>query len=384
MMTRHESLTGKPLSPPKDILVKDLYLDPKNPRLAGEDLTVEQQDEIVKLLWRERAVNELVDSIAASGYWKYEILFAAKEGGKLVVIEGNRRLAAVKLLTDDSLRNRLSISGIPTLNAADRQKLETLPVIECKREDVWEFIGFKHVNGPQDWDSIAKAEYIARVRNEYKIPLDQIARTIGDRHDTVRRLYRGLMVLQQAEQTGKFDVHDRYNTRFAYSHLWTGLGYENIRTFLGLTADRGFKPNPVPKNYLENLQELCLWLYGSKKEHKEPIIRSQNPDLRKLDEALGSKNGVAALRSGLPLETALNASRGDERLLREALVLAEQKLKEARGLVLTGFTGEDAELLSKAEVILTIADSIASEMEDIASQTTSDGSSRKRKQRGPV
>jgi hypothetical protein len=382
MSTRQASTTARPLSSPKDLPVKDLYLDPKNPRLAGEDLNIDQQDEIVKILWQDRAVNELVDSIAASGYWKHEELFAAKEGGKLVVIEGNRRLAAVKLLTDDALRNRLGINGLPNLSSAERQKLVSLPVIECKREDVWQYIGFKHVNGPQDWDSIAKAEYIARVHNEYNVPLEEIAQTIGDRHDTVRRLYRGLMVLQQAERTGKFDVHDRYNSRFAYSHLWTGLGYENIQKFLGLTADKGFEPNPIPKAHLENVRELCLWLYGSKKEHKEPIVRSQNPDLRRLDETLGSKNGVAALRSGLPLETALKASRGDERLLREALVLAEQKLKEARGLVLTGFTGEDADLLSKAKVILTISESIASEMEDIASQTAGDGSHKKRKKRG--
>jgi hypothetical protein len=318
----------------------------------------------------------------ASGYWRHEELFAAKDGGKLVVIEGNRRLAAVKLLTDDGLRNRLGINGLPTLSPADRQKLETLPVIACRREDVWQYIGFKHVNGPQDWDSIVKAEYIARVHNDYSIPLDQIARTIGDRHDTVRRLYRGLMVLQQAERTGKFDMHDRYNTRFAYSHLYSGLGYENIQKFLGLTADKGFEPNPIPKSHLENLRELCLWLYGSEKEHKEPIVRSQNPHLRMLDETLGTKNGVAALRSGLPLETALKASRGDERLLREALVYAEQKLKEARGLVLTGFTGEDAELLSKAKVILTLSESIAAEMEEIASLATGDGIAKRRKKRG--
>jgi hypothetical protein len=177
-------------------------------------------------------------------------------------------------------------------------------------------------------------------------------------------------------------VHDRYNSRFAYSHLWTGLGYENIQRFLGLTADKGFEPNPISKSNLEHLRELCLWLYGSKKEHKEPIVRSQNPDLRKLDETIGSKNGVAALRSGLPLETALKASRGDERLLREALVMAEQKLKEARGLVLTGFGGEDAELLSKAKVIQTISESIADEMEDIASRANADGAGKKQKKRG--
>ncbi len=370
MSTKPHSSQAKPLAKATEVAVIELYLDAKNPRLAGDDLHFNDQDEIVRILWKERAVNELVDSIAASGYWKHEELFAAKEGGKLVIIEGNRRLAAVKLLTDDALRNRLKLTGLPTLSIAERKKLETLPVIECKREDVWQFIGFKHVNGPQDWDSIAKAEYIARVHRDFDIPLDQIARTIGDRHDTVRRLYRGLMVLNQAKATGKFDVEDRYNTRFAYSHLWTGLGYDNIQKFLGLSAEKGFEPNPVPKSNLENLRELCFWLYGSKKEHAEPVIRSQNPDLRKLDEALGNKNGVAALRSGLPLETALRASQGDERLLREALVVAEQKLKEARGLVLTGFAGKDSELLNKAKAISTIANSIANEMDDISATAT--------------
>jgi hypothetical protein len=382
MATKTSPTLAKLLPAAVDIPVASLSLDAKNPRLAGEELSVDDQDEIVLNLWRERAVNELVDSIAASGYWKHEELFAAKEGGKLVVIEGNRRLAAVKLLTDDALRARLGLTGLPTLTAAERKKLETLPVIECKREDVWQFIGFKHVNGPQDWDSIAKAEYIARVHNDFGVSLEQIAKTIGDRHDTVRRLYRGLMVLNQAKTTGRFDVEDRYNTRFAYSHLWTGLGYENIQNFLGLTAEKGFEPNPIPRSNLEHLRELCIWLYGSKKEHKEPVVRSQNPDLRKLDEAIGSKNGVAALRSGLPLETALKASRGDERLLREALVLAEQKLKEARGLVLTGFSGEDADLLSKAKAIMTISESIAEEMADIAATADGDASTKKPARRG--
>jgi hypothetical protein len=144
--------------------------------------------------------------------------------------------------------------------------------------------------------------------------------------------------------------------------LWTGLGYAGFQEFLGLTSEKGFKPNPIPKDRLDNLGEVCLWLYGSKAQEKAPLIHSQNPDLRNLDEVLKSKNGLAALRSGLPLETSLKAGRGDERLLREALVLAEQKLKEARGLVPTGYTG-DAELLKKAEAVNLIAQSILDDME---------------------
>jgi hypothetical protein len=343
--------------------VGDLYLDPHNPRLAGRGLALDDQREILAVLWKEMAVNELVDSIAATGYWEYEELFAAQESGKLVVIEGNRRLAAVMLLLDEGVRQAVGASGIPTLPDAAKEKLQSLPVITCSRQEVWEYVGFKHVNGPQEWDSIAKAEYIARVHNEYKIPLEDIARNIGDRHDTVRRLYRGLMALEQAEHAGVFHRDDRWNKRFAYSHLWTGLGYSGVQTFLGLGPDKGYKPSPIPKSKLKNLGELLVWLYGSKEEQRKPLVLSQNPDLRNLDEVLRSPDGVAALRAELPLDIALKASRGDERLLREALVKAETALKEARGLMPTGYS-KQSDVYENVKRIKALAESIYNEVVD--------------------
>ena len=52
----------------------------------------------------------------------------------------------------------------------------------------------------------------------------------------------------------------------------------------------------------------------------------------------------------------------DERLLREALVLAEQTLKEARGLIPNGYKG-DSDLLENARAISLLAGSIHDEME---------------------
>ncbi len=44
-------------------------------------------------------------SIAYSGYFDYEPVFVEKaKDGEFIVIEGNRRLAAVKLLLDAGLR----------------------------------------------------------------------------------------------------------------------------------------------------------------------------------------------------------------------------------------------------------------------------------------
>ena len=49
----------------------------------------------------------------------------------------------------------------PICSASEIKKLDKLPVIECHRSDVWAFLGFKHINGPQAWDSYPKAHYIA-------------------------------------------------------------------------------------------------------------------------------------------------------------------------------------------------------------------------------
>ena len=78
------------------------------------------------------------------------------------------------------------------------------------RQDSWRHLGFKHVNGPAKWGSYAKSRYIADVHRKYDVPLDDIARQIGDTHRTVQRLYRALMVLEQAEKLEVFDREDRY------------------------------------------------------------------------------------------------------------------------------------------------------------------------------
>jgi hypothetical protein len=348
--------------PPTPIKVGDLHFDLKNPRLAELRTNDEfREPEVLKVLWRDMAVDEIALSIASNGYFEYEPMLAVKEGSELVVIEGNRRLAAVKLLRDESLRRSVKATDLPLLSSAAREKLATLPVIVCSREQVWQYIGFKHVNGPQEWEPFSKAEYIARIHNEYGISLEDIAKQIGDKNQIVRRLYTGYMTLKQAEDANVFRRTNRRKRHFSFSHLYTGLDYPGIRSFLEIREDND--EEPVPKRRLKQLGELLSWLYGNTLENQEPLIRSQNPDLRELAEVLASHNGVAALRQGLGLSLSLRAARGDERLFRESLVAAKLHLESARGKLLTGFKGEP-DLLTMAGQIRTVAESIFTEMSE--------------------
>jgi hypothetical protein len=155
--------------------IKELFLDPKNPRLLQYGIKQKAtQDEILQALWDRLAVDEVAMSIAADGYWDFEPLFVVKEkivvpvkegesppkDGKPkeeiadVVIEGNRRLAAVKLLLSSKLRRDFGATDLPEVSKSIEKALKSLPIIRVDhRQDVWRFLGFKHVNGPAKWGS---------------------------------------------------------------------------------------------------------------------------------------------------------------------------------------------------------------------------------------
>lgn len=343
--------------------VSDLRFDPENPRLIehlGDEAP--SQDELLRILWQHMAVDELALSIAASGYFSYEPLFVVPVGRKWHVIEGNRRLAAVRLLTDSQARERLRATDLPSIDEPMVQSLEMLPVIKTTRKDAWRYLGFKHVNGPAKWDSYAKAQYVAQVHRDFNISLEDIAAQIGDKHRTVQRFYRALMVIDQAEKAKVFSRDNRSKSHFSFSHLYTGLDYEGIAAFVNLKDVSAESKSPVPKSRMKELGELLTWIYGDKTFDKPAVVESQNPHLRQLDEVLKDPKATDSLRAGLPLSVALEVSYGDEQLFISALHRAKESLQKARGTLSTGFNGE-RESYALAESIFNIASDLLDEMD---------------------
>lgn len=339
-----------------------LNFDPKNPRLAEYGINDGlDPDEILKILWDAMDVQELVQSISASGFFPHEALIVAEENGRNIVIEGNRRLAAVKVLRNPDLADK---HGWHVQKPTDEvlAQLGELPAIRSSREDSWRFLGFKHVNGPAKWGSFAKAKYIADVHRIYGVPLADIAHQIGDRHQTVQRLFRGLMVLEQAEREGVFNRDDRYNKSLSFSHLYTGLDLSGIASYLGITAKEDESINPVPNDHIPALGEVCVWLYGSKRDKQEPVVRSQNPHLRQLNAVLASREASEALRSGAPLDKAFELSRSPREVFESALLAAKRELTTVRGYLTTGYDNSES-ILKIAGTIAAMADDIYDELE---------------------
>lgn len=348
-------------NPVERLPVSALRFDPKNPRLPEFELTEDStESEIIQVLWDAMDVRELVLSIAASGFFSHEPLIVDRENGTNVVIEGNRRLAAVRiLLTPEEFE--FTTADIPEITAQEKQELSELPVVIGTRGDSWRYLGFKHVNGPAKWSSYAKAQYIADVHRRFGVRLEDIAKQIGDTHRTVQRLYRGLMVIEQAERMQVFSRDDRWRNHFSFSHLYTGLNYSGICDFIGLQSDSWDEPEPVPAERSTELGELFLWMYGSKKQERPPVVETQNPHLRQLESVLSSRESVAALRANNDLASAFEQSRPSSTVFEESLFAAKRNLQRARGMLSTGYDGSER-LLRTADAVADLAYDLSEEM----------------------
>ncbi len=344
-----------------------LLLDGKNPRLAEFGITGKtKQEEILQVLWENMALEEIITSLAAHGFFDTEPLLAVNEGGKLIVIEGNRRLAAVKIVRDTSIvQNKLDPKVLERIDKKIIKKLEKVPVIVvANREEAWRFIGFKHINGPAKWNSFAKAQHIVQVHEQYGISLEEIAFQVGDTHKTVQKLFQGMMVIEEAEKLGVFHRDDIKKSRLYFSHLYTGLQYQGFKEYLDIKDASVETKTPVPENKKNNLRKILLWLYGSKKEDIEPVVRSQNPHLGQLEAVIKNPEARSALESGQTLEVAYELSRPKNSVFEESFYSAKRDLQKAWSFVNEGYNGSN-DLLNAANSMSTLAQELYARMEEI-------------------
>jgi hypothetical protein len=290
--------------------------------------------------------------------------------GALTILEGNRRFAAIRLFREPDLVERISKSErlhitVPEISAAYRQTLDSVSVYRVPNRDAARsFIGFKHINGPAKWESYAKAKFAADWFRVGNTTLEQISDKIGDRHDTIKRMVTAIYVLEQAERAGIFALSDRNVVKFNFSHLYTALSRTPYMNFLGLeTAWSRYdpKPDPIPADKLDLLREVLVWIYGSKDDVKEPVIQSQNPDIKRLGETLASAEGLHVLRAGGSLDEAHSGTQSADEKLSTALIRARGMLREAANS-LRGYDGRDQSLLNIAEDLSETAQTIHSRM----------------------
>lgn len=359
----------------KNVSLDSLFLDNKNPRFGGV-LENNSQPEIIEKLAKEKNLLELIESFSKNGYYEAEPLLVVediKEKGKYVVIEGNRRVAALKVLFSVDLLKKFGFANkdlTPKGNLATRLKEEIPVQVYNSRDDLWSYLGFRHIKGAMAWDPYSKALYIASLFDN-GTSIEEIVERIGDQNSLVAKMSNGSRVIQQAEKEGY--IKPQAISKFAFSHFYTILGYKEARSFLGLKGADSvvLKKDPIPRNKLENLKTLVEFIYGSTDGKVKSVIKSQNPDIRRLAGILADSETLAELKDNTDqpgiLENVYNTTKAAANEAKELVptLIAEalSKLKKAMGN-LYAYKKADATVRKQVGELKKIAEYLIDEFEE--------------------
>lgn len=166
--------------PRKTLNVKDeLFLDAKNVRL--ETTTAQVEADIIEDLFDNEGAFNLVDAIVRVGYLTHEIPIVVKRKGKYVVVEGNRRLAALKAIQNPMLvpgyHQRVAALA-KSLTTAQRTALERIEVqIALNEAQASQVVAALHTSNPRKpWTPARQAAFFQSqidVGRKYKLLVDR-------------------------------------------------------------------------------------------------------------------------------------------------------------------------------------------------------------------
>lgn len=299
--------------PPKNIPIKQLHLDLENPRFGLSEAN--NPLDALALLLQNSDLKELWDSFALKGFEPFEPLIGVEAPvatwedpsvPEYIIIEGNRRLAAAKSMLDPDDISALSKKSVPALPQHFRASLETLPVfIVARREDAYDYIGFKHINGPSSWGSLAKAKFGVllfeqqRGSSSDQEVLNNLSKKLGDSPSQVLRTLVAYKIFEQAIAAEMVEDPSSSEVQVDFSHLYTMLPNPDTRKYLGL-GERPLRPdqvveNPIPPTHLDQLAHLMGWLFGT--PTKQPIIQRQGTDRPALQKVLASETATKTLET---------------------------------------------------------------------------------------
>lgn len=272
--------------PINEYSVNNVYLDTKNIRTP---ITEASQDAILHDLFSNEDAFEIVKSIAQYDLFPDEFPILIKEKGKLIVIEGNRRLAALKAL-DDPNRIPFFRDRIKALKHKRIQKFKA--VLAPSRDKAIQHIANKHTtNLRRPWKPLRQAYFyksqiengktIEQLKKEYpEHDITKFIKMLEAHHLAKSITYDNDIVTLVVHDERKFPITNlerMYSDPFVTDY-W-GLSFDNNGKAKGKTNADQFK-----KAYKKVVEDIALDKLNSRntnsKDQRKEYINSLPKELR--------------------------------------------------------------------------------------------------------
>jgi hypothetical protein len=348
-----------------------LSLDLNNPRFELAEHETTQTDLANKLILGYD-VYTLAESIARNGYFANEpivVIPNPDDHSKYIVIEGNRRLTALKCLCDAEFRK-----GI--FNSDSFEKLASTSVVSpeikipvilvTQREKINPILGYRHISGINGWQPLAQARFVAKLIDEDGLTFEEAAESVGKKKSEVANMYRNQAIAKQAQDAG----YPIGKLEASFSLLEVAMNAPALREFidapLGTATKSGEKP--VPESKIPELGELLGWLFGT--EEHESVISDSRDIPKKLAKVVKSEPALKILRENRDIKVAMEALEEDKL---DPLARLLNRLKAAEKSSEAAY--EDLGDYTKNEQVIALVDQIQSNVSALGEMLTQDPTS---------
>lgn len=331
--------------------ISNLLLDPENPRLP--ESVERKQIAMLDYIAETTAIEELMLAIGENGFFPGEPLVVvphSDNSDQFLVVEGNRRLTALKLLSAPTCISNPG-ARMKEISQNAKHRPPKVPVVRREnRSDVLPYLGFRHITGVKQWEPLAKARYIEqlfKLTNTNETPKNRyndVARAIGSRKDHIKRNLDALSVYKIVKDKNFYDIDGLDDTSLKFSVLSTALADERIGSFVGIQKqdlDSDEIDPIVDPSHLKHkeIEELIKWLFEKNQKGSTTVGESRN--LRLLSAVVSNSRALEALRKGSTLKISYQYTSDLKDDFAELLYQAEAALKEAVSMIATVQFDED-------------------------------------------
>lgn len=300
----------------ESLKLSDLLLDPNNYRLQDNDVFqhispnrfhLGQVQSGTQARLAKEGIKTLRDSIVANGFLPIERIVVTPyehEDGKYLIIEGNRRVAALRQIEKEAGAG----VEIPQ-NILD--VFEEVPCVVVEEHENVEYfketlMGIRHVGGILEWGGYQRAKLIADLRDTHDIDLSEVAQKLALTPNEVNRRYRAYKALQQMQSEDEF------------ADLATAKLYPLFHEAVSL---------PLVREWLSWDPEKFEFKNAEQRENFYRLITPKPPkeDGGETDPKIATYMDVRALREILPNPEAKADLLDLERSIADALSIAKTK-----------------------------------------------------------
>jgi hypothetical protein len=291
---------------PTNVNLEELLLDPNNPRFAelGQKMDAVPENRFAEAKVQQQTyermktprfdVSELRDTIKNLGFLPMDRIVVRRwKGGdgqatRFVVVEGNRRVAALKWLIELQESGRESFTSEQLKNFT---LFEVLLLNDDSASDNSKLIlpGLRHVSGIKEWGPYQKARAVHALR-EAGLSSQEAAQSIGLSTRGANQLWRSYLALEQMRED---EEYGEFAEPGLYSYFEEVFKRGNVRDWLAWSDDHRKFTNT------ERLNEFYGWMVGEPNdagevgEKKLPEAKS----VRILGEIIEDQGAMMVLRS---------------------------------------------------------------------------------------